>query len=223
MLVSDKDLRLGRHGITVSGLGQTMKNLTSLKKVIPYGFMKLVAAMGVDLLSYSQPRVPYDTGELRESGTVTLLVGGKKLFIGRGLKDGTVRANFSMLSKSSGLVGPSTTKADVVVSYQRIGEDNLDVALWTHEELLPYESRPLRPAARQPYTGPKYLALAWAMREPVYKNAFAGSVEESLYYEIKKMFKLAGRRAFDFRVDEVAFVERTIDLTNYWGINPPEE
>ena len=74
------------------------------------------------------------------------------------------------------------------VSYDREGERGLDVALWTHEDLLPYEDRdmsPRLPAATKKFTGPKYLELAFRENEESYinwlKDAFSyGSISKDI-------------------------------------------
>ena len=50
-------------------------NLRVALKTISYTVARAVAYCAIDLLSQAQPRVPVDTGKLRESGTVSFFFG----------------------------------------------------------------------------------------------------------------------------------------------------
>jgi len=141
------------------GIRETGEVLTIMsKKVIPIIAARALAIIAVDLLSKAQPRVPYDIGFLRASGLATLKTGRATRIVGVGKSDGTVDSWVGDINKSQ-LVGVRTLRADV--SYHRIGDKGEDVALWTHEQLWPFEARPRKPAAKQPGTGPKYLEIPW--------------------------------------------------------------
>ena len=146
-----------------------IKNLNKVKSIIKVRIAKTISGVVVDLLSKSQPKVPIDTGQLRESATGKLLLGTKALTIAKGTAEGSVT---DMTQKIRASVLKGANKLDFDVSYSRIGDYGLDVAVWSHEFLHHYEARQfgLHPAARQPGTGPKYLELPWLENKQMYES-----------------------------------------------------
>ena len=181
-------------------------------------YAKTLAGIVIDILANSQPRVPYDTGKLRASGTAALYSGktghGRKMIVGVGKReDQTVNAQLHALRMNE------IKRAKFVrgeVSYYRMSDDdpNFDVAVFTHEILYPFEMRGdpnARPAATKPNTGPKYLELAFKENKSVYENAIR-SVIRGRWFErnIQVLSKLRKKPKGMFMVDLVDIVHDRI-------------
>lgn len=151
-------------GIDTANITEVTKNLEITGKYLTLNAMYVVAAIVVDLLQSALPRTPYDTGELRESGRAFLIYdGGAEQDVGYGSKEGTVRTTYNRIRRKDAKHSVSGG-----VSFFRTGEEGTDVAVWTHEDLLPYDMRPQKPAARKPGTGPKYLEQPWTENMSTY-------------------------------------------------------
>jgi len=148
----------------IIGIEETLLVTKKLGDFINLNTAQVVTAIISHLLATSQPRVPVDTGKLRESGRAFLQFGRTFKDIARGSKDGTVdvapsRISSKEIERATEIIGN--------VSYSRLSDDGkTDVALFTHEYLNYYGEE--SPAARQPGTGPKYLENAWLENKDEY-------------------------------------------------------
>lgn len=181
-------------------LGNEMSLLRSNLKVaattITYTVARAIAYCAVDLLAKAQPRVPIappedDGGRLRKSGTVSFMFGwgnaaGYAVDIAKGNMDGSINVD---MGKMRGRLSRSRKieRIDAIIHYFRESDkDGSNVALFTHENLLPHEARSAKKPrdgkfyATTPGTGPKYLAIpflqsvddyATILRNAVYKNS----------------------------------------------------
>jgi len=129
---------------------------------------RAIATVGVDLLAKAQPRVPVDTGKLRESGRVILEYGRSHINIAKGTADGSISVDNTRVD-SRRMQG--VTEILVNVSYARINSQAQDIAVWAHEELAPFDAPvSVHPRARTEGTGPKYLELPWLANYNKYEN-----------------------------------------------------
>jgi len=142
---------------------------------------------------------PYDTGKLRSSAAVDLIVG-----VGERVEDNVVscqadksggfdiRVNVPAIKSAAGRLG-------CLIYFDR--EDNgLDIALWTHETLLPHKNRPSKSQrgkmgqkrwyAKQPGTGPKYLENAYRM----HAATFEVEMQEALWKAVKAYNAIHGQK-----------------------------
>ena len=166
------------------------KNLRVAVQTITYTVARAVAYCAIDLLSKAQPRVPVDTGELRESGTVSFFFGwsgksGYSVDIAKGNYDGTINANMNKISPDRLSRQKKIHRFDAIIHYFRENEEGEDIALWTHESLMPYEFRHRKIKgvfyAVTPDTGPKYLEIPWLQNMEEYKKIIeTAAVKDSL-------------------------------------------
>uniref|UniRef100_A0A6H1ZW66 Tail protein n=1 Tax=viral metagenome TaxID=1070528 RepID=A0A6H1ZW66_9ZZZZ len=198
----------------IIGADETAKILVKLGEAITIYSARALALVAVDLLAKAQPRVPYDTGLLRSSGEATLKIGRTTEIIGVGKSDGTIAVWLGKINKAK-LKGVRTLRADV--SYKRIGDSGEDVAVWTHEQLWPYESRPRKPAARQPGTGPKYLEIPWLENIGNYIN-FLKSELSGVGFEknIALISKLRQKRVGKYILNYIDLVPEQIASEGYF-------
>ena len=186
-----KELGKKSGGVTLEvakiDIDKVIENLKIVGETVTYNAARAVAESLVAILAYAQPRVPYypggalgkaSTGELRESGEAVLYLGGIQKVVAKGNIDGTITANMTGITKSGLKKKVSWVSGEVF--YMRI-EDGLDIALWTHEDLLPYDQRDAKgvyeAAARSPGTGPKYLEIAFLQNKKEIINAIKSAVE----------------------------------------------
>lgn len=199
----------------IVGVGETIQVLEKLGHAINMLSARAVSVVIADLLAKAQPRVPVDTGKLRESGRGYLnFVGGAYKDIVWGNKDGTVRTDLSRLNKTGlrnirGIIGN--------VSYSRIGDDGeTDVAIYTHEELNPYGGE--SPRARTPGTGPKYLEIPFIENKDKYisfiKSSLSGAKFEN---ELSKILIKRTKRIRGYTLDYVDITLDRIAFTGYFG------
>lgn len=197
----------GQIGISARDMADVISNLNITEEYLNFSAVKVMANIAIDLLSHSMPRVPYDTGELRESGTAVLLFGkptkgrggAYAKVVGRGTAGGNVNADISALKgkhKGRGYVSANVT-------FTRFNERGEDIALWAHYDLLPYEARPAKPAARKPGTGPLYLEGPYLER----KNQYIGWIKDAFSYDkvekdIRKGLSVK-KRGTEYMVDTV--------------------
>lgn len=126
--------------------------------------------IGYEILREAVTHCPYDTGQLRSSGKVDLFRGTSKHEVVETTADGT--GAFEVIKTDEGHESTAKTLS-IEISFER-EERGIDIALWAHEQLLPYEPRPYyyylpvrSPRqgrtwkARHPGTGPKYLEDAY--------------------------------------------------------------
>jgi hypothetical protein len=196
---------IGKGGVSLTTLGikETLEVLGRFKQFISINTARAVSGVLTHLLANAQPRVPVDTGELRESGRATLNLGYHTITVGKGKKDGT--AQFFLGNVRSSLVGKAT-EISGDVTYFRLNEEGKDIALWTHEDLFPYGSGK-HPRARTPGTGPKYLENTWLQYEKHYidflKDSLSGQKFEN---ELSKVSRLKQKRVGLYTLDYVDLV-----------------
>lgn len=192
----------GRFGVRARDIKDLNDNLVIFGEYISISGARLLGNIAIDLLSKTQPKVPWDTGQLRESGTAYVVYGGRSAqVVGRGTKDGGVKAN---LGRVKGRIPKGVNLLTANVTYRRFGDNGRDIAVWTHEELLPFEARPARPAARKPGTGPKYLESTWYENRDQYLNWIQDTFsQDSISRDIQKMLSVKRTAKGKFEVDTV--------------------
>jgi len=203
------------------------KELSILKKngSMVLGFIAIRAAEAIsasliDGLAETQPRVPWDTGQLRKSGRVSLSIGMSGKTMAKGNKGGTVRLmrggdplnfwsantmlrNIKMKPRIQGSITYTRTK------------DGRDIALWTHEDLNPHDTRPNPPAARKPGTGPKYLEMVVNERQQKWISLIFNSAR-NVPFEIKHISDIK-RGKGSYSVDRVRLILNRIKRKGYFG------
>lgn len=209
--------------ITLWGVTDTLDNLKVFGDLLTDQAVESVANAVVMILSLSQRTVPHDTGELKASGTAFIRFGkgrgGYTKIVGRGSsgEESGVQANIS------GLRG-RVSKVDYIlgqVVYSRTNEEGENIALWTHEELKPYEERPNKKSAnvisdssrpfpskpskekpgeggpkyaKKPGRGPKYLENAYnAVKGDYLSNIREALSTGTLSREIRKRMQVKSR------------------------------
>jgi hypothetical protein len=180
---------MARAGVTIDNkeISRLFDNLTTTYNMISVKAARILSLIAVDLLSKAQPRVPYDTGELRRSGKARLVLGNSEYVVGSGNEDGTVTANLAKLSWDR---VSNSTRITANVHYERFNADGEDIALWTHEELNPYTSA-VHPRARFPGTGPKYLENPWLEN----KGTYIKMIQEDFSTLSNDLAKIAKKRS----------------------------
>jgi len=167
-------------------------NLENVHAAMIQRMVDWATAVGIDVLETALPRVPYDTGQLRESGTVTMDLGGKTIDIATGRREDPGIRYLPGMAKLTPQLAKKLRKRITtiasVIHFHRIADSNegpRDIALWTHEDLNPYGSG-VAPSATKPLTGPKYLESAF--REKAAKwNAMIPAVEQQMNRDQKNM------------------------------------
>lgn len=215
-----------KASVHVDGFKETLKLLNKvLPSLLSYKIANAFSLIGADLLAHAQPRVPYDTGELRESGRATLRAGtGAGRIVAYGNADGTVKANIGLF-KSSTLGKARTFRMDV--GYKRTGKHGDDVAVWSHETLLPHDERPPEDKkvrggpkyAKQLGTGPKYLEMAFIERSSRYIGFLRSVINsEQIGKDIEHGSKVTKRKKGNYAVDVIDPVLTRIQLIGYRNI-----
>lgn len=173
-----------------SGVEWTLlkENIGTCNGIIRQRLIDYLVGVGVDVLRYAIPRTPKDTGQLRESGTVTMDTGRKFLDVARGHKDGGIQllsALSTFTPRAAKHVAKKAAYLQSIVHFHRTAESAegpRDIALWAHEDLNPYGG--VAPAARTPMTGPKYLEKAVKSRMPLWQKRIVrlyDAVERDIY------------------------------------------
>ena len=164
-----------------AGMHQMKKDakdiITSLKSATdPNSFYRMITKEYSRILIYwttkmllqAAQRAPIATGELRESGTVNIYAGGQSHLtaeVSAAKADGSV-----VVKQNMDVISRNYTRLEAEISFYRV-DKGMDIALWTHEQLLPWVPRPKTDSqkgkfyARTPgewpqATGPKYLSKA---------------------------------------------------------------
>jgi hypothetical protein len=181
-----------------------------------YVAVEIAAYMGIDLLGRSLPRTPWDTGQLRRSGRVHVVAGAKSAVVARGSKSGKVSVKMSKFNPQSFKGLRKTPKASVFVSYQRMDKGK-DVAIFTHENLNPHDTRPNPPAARQPGTGPKYLAIPFFERKQQWGKNFHFFMNHAIPQNLFGMMQTIRAKKGRFEVDLVKLIHNKIQKRGYYG------
>lgn len=216
-----RDRTGGRSGVVVKipeiEIKQIIDNLAEVGKAITLQMARAVASVGIDILSLAQPRVPVDTGKLRESGKVSLMIGAGFKDIAWGKKDGTIMANVRGLNYYK-----PVKRLGITVQYHRESDDKkMDVALWCHEFLYPHDQRKEKEEgkkyARKEGTGPKYLELIFATKRDSYIKFIEDYMEIGFINDLAKGAKkvISGQKT-KFKVDRVAFTIDNIRQNEYF-------
>ena len=188
------------HGVKLSGIREVMNNIQVLDTLIKMKLARALALGIADVLAHSQPTVPVDTGELRESGLAKLYLGSRRYDVGTGNSDGSIEVTLSNITKGA-LSHVKTMRGEV--SYFRMN-GAIDVAFVTHEDLNPYGGP--KPAARMPGTGPKYLHNAWSARRQTLEDTIADVLNErEIHTDIIGLQKITQKgRPSKFTTDEIS-------------------
>lgn len=168
---------------------------------------KALAHLLADTLALSQPTVPIDTGKLRESGRAIIrYVGGSGTYniVARGKRSGTVEVDLTKITSNK---VKNAREILGEIDYSRLSDDRrIDVAIFTHEFLNPFGSK-VKPRARTPGTGPKYLENAWNKSKkinlPFFIDAIAGVKMEN---DLSKLLRRKSLRYKNYILDYVDIV-----------------
>ena len=200
------------------GIEETQNILRKVGTSITAFTARAIATVGVDLLAKAQPRVPIDTGQLRESGRVILEYGRSHINIAKGIADGSIKVDNTRIN-SKRMQG--VTEILVNVSYARINSEAQDIAVWAHEELAPFDAPVyVHPRARTEGTGPKYLELPWLINYNKYENFIrneltGAGLERNFNALLVKRTKKVG--AFTLDYNDI-YLER-LNFGSYFGAN----
>ncbi len=187
----DEDIKAFMH--TLIGVGNPTSFYALATKHIS---LRLIAIMA-DVLKGAVDRAPYESGELRESGEVTVIAGqasGMDTFV-KVARGSGASENPEIVILKNYISKPSTT-IQMEISFDR-EEKGMDLALWAHEELLRYVKRPKSGAqigrwyARKLGTGPKYLENAFKE----HKANIPREIQKGLLDAIKAYNSRHGTRA----------------------------
>lgn len=198
----------------MTGVAETMEVFRKVDKAVSLIAARAMASVIIDLFAKAQPRVPKDTGELRESGRAYIRFGnGAYKEIATGNEDGSINANLGKITLSS--IG----NAKVIrteIKYERTTVKGFDVAVWTHFNINPAGSS--SPAARTAGTGPFYLMAPFDQNKDKYiryiQDVCAGrSFEKS----IALASKIKQRRTGKYDVDFVDISLSRIESRGYYG------
>lgn len=217
--------------ISQTSAGIILKNILTVQNIISAGAIWSVGTVVADLLAKALPRTPYDTGELRESGAARLFVGrslgsGYAVDLAKGNADGSVSVDLSRLKIKN--IQKSAKYISGIITFSRFGvfegaygdKENVDVALMTHEELLPFEKRPQKIpyTATKQGTGPKYLELPFLQMKNVYERYILDNLNETSISRIVKGISSKAKgsvaKTGKYTVDEVVLHN---DLARIYG------
>lgn len=214
-----------KGGIKLQELNILEKNLLTLSAYLTLKVARTIAVIVNDTLAHALPRTPMDTGELRKSGTATVYLGwGRPTIVGRTSNAepyDTVVADLGRISSRSANFR-RMSKIIGNVSFHRMNDSGQDIAVWTHEDLLPYVPRPKPahligvPVATKPYTGPKYLENAWNSRLPEYKRLIQNIVNiYDIESDVAGLSKIRKRKYTQYTVDVVELVQAELDAIGW--------
>jgi len=208
----------GVSSVDVTGLDDVLSNIKAFGDLVTVKVAQSVAAIVTDLLANAQPRVPVDTGELRESGTASIQAGRHRtMIIATGNADGGVDSQISGINKAS--ISHSRQITGEVSYAKMVG--SFDVAIYTHEDLSPYTGEPGtrdNPRARTPGTGPKYLDIAWRERQNYYTQLLDEALSNKVLSEdVALVSRIKKRKTGKHTVDETEIVQSKIDKSGYFG------
>lgn len=168
------------------------KNLDRAESVVAFAIGRALSFVAIDLLARAQPRVPIDSGELRQSGRARLYISGNPLVVGYGRADGSIQADTTKITKSRFMRGlPTNRNLRSEVSYERYNQ-GFDVAIFTHEYIKDYTGEVGNKAqglyfARTPGTGPKYLERPFLEQRDNYHKIIAKVAREGVIKGIKEI------------------------------------
>ena len=182
----------------IDGLNETKVSLRNFEKLVKIRVAQTLGSIAVHLLASAQPRVPYDTGLLRESGQAIVILSNKHILVGEGDENGTIHP---ILGNLMGRNYQSIQTMKAEVRYSRAGENGFDIAQWTHEKLKMWTSQNT-PAARYPGTGPKYLEDPWKENKAKYLNFIKESLSTNkLVGDIEITSQIRRRKRGKYTVD----------------------
>jgi len=201
--------------VSLLGLVNTIQVLRKVEKAVSLIGARSMAAVIVDILAKAQPRVPVDTGKLRESGRAYIRFGTKPYIeIAKGKKDGSVDADLGKITLSS-IRNTKTIRTNVV--YSRMADKHdFDVAQWTHFNINPQGSG--SPEARTPGTGPFYLMIPFDQYQDKYIRFIQDScVGKKFERSIALASRITQRRTGKYTVNFVDVVLSRIESRGYYG------
>jgi len=188
-------------------------NIAVVGELISIKAAKLVAMIANDLLGNTLPMTPYDTGKLRASGTAMMNLGGKPIIVGKADSSFPYEVVDAQIPVITSNDMKRVKKVSAVVYFNRRNEEGKDIALWAHENLLPWVPRPKPsdlkgvPVVTKKFTGPKYLENAFNIRKMEYKRALQNiSKLPDLESDIKALSRVMQRRRTHYEVDVVELV-----------------
>lgn len=201
-----------------------LENSDTVLDLIVFRIAEALGSIGVDGLASTLPRVPWDTGELRKSGTVILTVGRSSKIVAKGTKSGKVR----IAGWLEELWAISTMKRRIKerprmecdIRFNKV-VNGKDIAVWTHEILNPQDTRPNPPAAVKPGTGPKYLEITVNERRTMWVAAIRRA-KNNVPFEIKGIRQVKKGKPTQTRnrytVNRVKLMKNKIKSKGYYGI-----
>ena len=218
-MAKNRTLSTKRGGAEIKGLNELIKNFSTLSDLVTLKVARAVAVIGSDLLANAQPRVPYDTGELRKSGLTQLNVGRRRFQLSKGNEDGTVTTNLGLVTIRN--IGKAKSISAEVSYYRFNPKTEFDVAIFTHEVIGPQDERggfPGTPHAIQPGTGPKYLEIAYNEKRDHYESLLQNMFsDQQLEHDIALISKTKQKRTGKYGIDVVELIHNRIDRIGYYG------
>ena len=183
---------VSKMSITIDeeSFSQTIKNLNVVTKVVSYTMARAIGYICVHLLANAQPRVPMDTGELRRSGRVDLLLGWSKgtgyaVTIAKGLPF-TIESNINNITRKIIEKG----KRAVTNKIKGSGEYY----------------------AKWPGTGPKYLELPFLQYRKEYINILRQAATNDCLTNLRKITRVIRKKNIEiFKLEE-----NRIDTLGYY-------
>jgi len=176
-----------------------LKNRNSFYRLIVDYISRDLIDFCVNVLHMAVSIAPYETGELRRSGQVNFYLGRGRTSTLVADVDAGADGNFTV-NKLVDSIRQVSNRIEAEISFERT-DKGIDIALWAHEDLLPWVPRPKRESqkgrwhARQvgiepKSTGPKYLERA--VNE--HKRLLMGIMERATTRAIQEYNKIHGTR-----------------------------
>jgi len=167
-----KNKKLKAMDADIKSVVDSMLNLTnknSFYTMLTLYVSEELISFCIKVLDMAVSIAPYETGALRSSGQANLYLGGQRTSTLAATVDADSSGNYSIQKHMDAVRRPSK-RIEAEISFERI-DKGIDIALWAHEDLLPWIARPKRGSqigkwyARHPgeypkSTGPKYLSRA---------------------------------------------------------------
>lgn len=177
----------------------SLTNKNSFYRLLTEYISEGLIELCISTLSLAVSIAPYETGELRSSGQVNFYLGrgGTSRLIAD--VDADSEGNFT-INQLETSIKTAVSRIEAEISFERT-DKGLDIALWAHEDLLPWTPRPKRESqkgkwyARQPglepkSTGPKYLERAVGE----HKNRVQGIMESATKRAIREYNRIHSSR-----------------------------
>jgi len=187
-----------------------VNNVAAFIEHINYKTMRMLGIIAVDLLSKTQPKVPYETTELRASGTASVHTDRDTFIVGTGiLKTTDVRADLGKLTNAA--ARNVKKHIDMTVMYFKM-RDDFDVAVFTHEFINPH-GYGMSPEARMAGTGPNYLRSTWEENKKKYISMIRDTYsEKKLGRDVALLYKAKQKRAGRYLVSGMTVKRSRIGL-----------